>query len=109
MKRLFSTILVVIYVSAYVIASDCIPALPIPHANNAIADAKINGKLHLFSFTGLKTGKTWKDTSRKAYMYVEGDQNWTVLPDVPVKEGRLAASAQAVKMESLLVWRLYSC
>ena len=77
--------------------SQCIPPLPVAHANNAVASIKLKGKLHVFSFAGLKTGKTWKDTSRNAYMFVEGDGSWRVLADLPVTEGRLAASAQGVK------------
>lgn len=76
--------------------ANCIPSLPVPHANNAVAATLTDGKLHVFSFAGLKTGKSWTDTSRYAYMFVEGESNWRTLPDLPVSEGRLAASAAAV-------------
>ncbi|NNF00298.1 MAG: hypothetical protein HKN25_14860 [Pyrinomonadaceae bacterium] len=71
-------------------------ALTVPHANNAVASTVIDGKTHVFSFAGLTKGKSWKDTSKQAFMYVEGDTSWQTLPDLPVKLGRLAASAQAV-------------
>jgi len=71
--------------------------LPVPHANNAVAQVTIKGKTHIFSFTGLTIGKTWKDTSKQAFMYVEGEKEWRRLPDLPVKLGRLAASAQGVR------------
>ncbi len=79
------------------INANCIPPLPEPHANNAVAQLKIEGKFYIFSFAGLKSGKTWKDTSKSAFMYVEGEKNWQKLPDLPVELGRLAASAQGVK------------
>ena len=56
----------------------------------------IDGKYRLFSFAGLKAGKTYKDISKAAYMFAEGDQGWKRLPDLPVNKGRLAASAQGV-------------
>ncbi len=73
-----------------------IPPLPVPHANNAVAAVKLHDQVHLFSFAGLKAGKTWRDTSREAYMFVEGRDAWERLPDLPVAVGRLAATAQAV-------------
>ncbi len=72
-----------------------VPPLGIPHANNAVSDLKVNGKTYLFSFMGLTEGKTWRDTSKRAFMFVEGGNEWRRLPDLPVKEGRLAASAQS--------------
>ena len=74
-----------------------IPVLPIPHANNAVASVTIKGKTHIFSFTGLTKGKTWKDTSKQAFTYIEGENKWRKLPDLHVKLGRLAASAQGVR------------
>jgi N-acetylneuraminic acid mutarotase len=73
-----------------------IPPLPVAHANNAIAAVTLHNQLHIFSFAGLRAGKTWQDTSKEAYMYVEGRGGWERLPDLPVAEGRLAATAEAV-------------
>ena len=56
----------------------------------------LNGKFHIFSFAGLRKGKTWRDTSRHAYMFTVGDTKWQILSDLPVEKGRLAASAEAV-------------
>jgi len=77
-------------------AETCIPALPVAHANNAVAAMEVDGKRTLFSFAGLKAGKTWRDTSKQAFMFTEGDAAWQRLPDLPVGEGRLAATAEAV-------------
>ena len=82
---------------ALFVRAECIPGLPVPHANNAVAQIKIKGKNYIFSFAGLKEGKTWQDTSKSAFMFVEGEKKWRKLPDLPVKIGRLAASAQGVK------------
>lgn len=70
-----------------------IPPLPQPHANNAVAQTLVDGENTVFSFMGLMRGKTFKDISRHAYAYTEGDASWLRLPDVPVNEGRLAATA----------------
>ncbi|WP_262690873.1 Kelch repeat-containing protein [Kordiimonas aestuarii] len=77
-------------------ADTCVPGLPEAHANNAVAASMSDGKAALFSFAGLKAGKTWRDTSRAAYMFKAGDTGWTRLPDLPVEGGRLAATAEAV-------------
>ncbi|UTW54567.1 kelch repeat-containing protein [Kordiimonas sp. SCSIO 12610] len=74
----------------------CLPPLPEPHANNAVASLTINDKLYVVSFAGLREGKTWRDTSKSAYMFIEGNRTWKKMPDIPVQEGRLAASAEAV-------------
>jgi len=77
-------------------AETCIPPLPVAHANNAVAALDLSGKRVLFSFAGLRVGKTWADTSKQAFMFTEGDAAWMRLPDLPVAEGRLAATAEAV-------------
>jgi len=77
-------------------ADSCVPPLPVPHANNAVAAMDMDGKRRLFSFAGLKAGKAWRDTSKEAFMFVEGDADWQRLPDLPVALGRLAATAEAV-------------
>jgi N-acetylneuraminic acid mutarotase len=77
-------------------AADCVPALPEAHANNAVAATEVDGKPALFSFAGLRTGKSWQDTSKDAFMYQAGDSGWHKLPDLPVDGGRLAATAEAV-------------
>lgn len=87
---------VLIGASPSVHGSRCPPPLPVPHANNAVASISHRGKLAVFSVAGLKKGKTWRDTSRHAYMLLEGEDQWRTLPDLPVKEGRLAASAAGV-------------
>ena len=77
--------------------AESVPPLPVSHANNAVASVLIEGKSHIFSFAGLTKGKTWQDTSKQAFMYVDGEGAWRRLPDLPVKLGRLAASAQGVR------------
>ncbi len=96
MRKHLIIYLLVVILSCLTPAQD-VPSIPVPHANNAVAQVSINGKTHIFSFAGLTKGKTWKDTSKQAFMFVEGEPAWRRLPDLPVKEGRLAASAQGVR------------
>ncbi|MBL4639772.1 MAG: hypothetical protein JKY57_04510 [Kordiimonadaceae bacterium] len=88
----------ILFVSSFAAQADtvCVPPLPVAHSNNAVATMVVNGEPALFSFAGLQEGKTWADTSKESYMYVSGTGAWQQLPDVPVKEGRLAATAEAV-------------
>ena len=74
-------------------AADGIPDLPAPVANNAVASVTVEGRDHIFSFMGLGPGKTHTDIVKSAYMLRTGDAVWQQLPDVPVAEGRLAATA----------------
>ena len=73
------------------------PSLPVPHANNAVAQVTIDDQTTIFSFMGLKPGKAYTDISRQAYSYAEGADTWQRLPDVPVPEGRLAATAVGLR------------
>lgn len=75
------------------VRAECVPPLPEPHANNAVAQVALEGKTMLFSFLGLTRGKRHTDISKKAYAHTVGDSGWQALPDVPVTEGRLAATA----------------
>ncbi len=75
------------------VSAQDIPPLPEPIANNAVAHVSVGGRDYIFSFLGLKPGKSYSDTSRSAYMFASGDKAWQHLPDVPVAQGRLAATA----------------
>ena len=73
-----------------------LPPLPVAHSNNAVAGYDSPAGPVLFSFMGLKAGKTYQDISKAAYMLRVGEGGWIQIPDVPVPEGRLAATAQVV-------------
>jgi N-acetylneuraminic acid mutarotase len=97
MQRLSGSILAIMLASTAMQAADvCLPPLPEAHANNAVAALVLDGKNYIMSFAGLKRGKTWKDTSKSAYMLRLGQKGWEKLPDIPVADGRLAASAEGV-------------
>ncbi|WP_374764077.1 Kelch repeat-containing protein [Yunchengibacter salinarum] len=76
-------------------AADGPPPLPVPHANNAVAAVTVAGRTYVMSATGLMPGKTHADTSRALYIHEQGAPGWRRLPPLPVKQGRLAATAQA--------------
>lgn len=71
-------------------------ALPEPISNNAVAVADGPEGPTLYSFNGLKAGKTWKDTSNAAYACVIATQSCKAIAPVPVPEGRLASAAVTV-------------
>ncbi|MEO9601599.1 hypothetical protein [Parasphingorhabdus sp.] len=70
--------------------------LPEPIANNAVAVADGPDGLTLYSFNGLKAGKTWNDTSNAAYACVIATESCETIAPVPVPEGRLASVAATV-------------
>jgi hypothetical protein len=54
-----------------------LPALPEAVSNNAVALLAGDDGIHLYSMLGLKSGKTWQDTSSGAmhYFSVQGEAN----------------------------------
>lgn len=68
-------------------------ALPIPISNNAVALAEGPDGPTLYSFNGLKSGKTWQDTSNAAFACIISIKDCEEIASVPVSEGRLASSA----------------
>ena len=67
--------------------------LPEPISNNAVAVADGPDGPTLYSFNGLKAGKSWKDTSNAAYACVIATETCKIIASVPVPEGRLASAA----------------
>lgn len=70
--------------------------LPEPITNNAVSVADGPEGPTLYSFNGLKAGKTWKDSSNAAYACVIASQACRAIAPVPVAEGRLASAAVTV-------------
>lgn len=71
-------------------------ALPEPITNNAVAVADSQDGPTLYSFNGLKAGKSWNDTSNAAYACVIATETCKAIAPVPVTEGRLASAAVTV-------------
>jgi len=81
------------------LVEEALPALPEAVSNNAVALLVGEDGIHLYSMLGLRSGKTWQDTSSEAvhYFSVKGGANgtWQNIEPVPGGKGRLAASAVA--------------
>ncbi|MFQ5564395.1 MAG: Kelch repeat-containing protein [Parvularculaceae bacterium] len=73
-----------------------VAALPVAHANNAVAAVSREEKTTLYSFNGLRAGKTWRDISRMAFACTLPDGACRRIADVPVERGRLASVAVAL-------------
>ena len=67
--------------------------LPIAHSNNAVAIASAAGQPTLYSFNGLRAGKSHTDVSKQAFACPLAASACEQIADVPVPEGRLASSA----------------
>lgn len=70
--------------------------LPVPMSNNAVALAEGPDGPTLFSFNGLKSGKSWQDTSNSAFACTISIKICEEIAPVPVSAGRLASSAVTV-------------
>lgn len=71
-------------------------ALPEPISNNAVAVVDGPDGPTLYSFNGLKSGKTWQDSSNAAYACVIATEICQTIASVPVPDGRLASVAVTV-------------
>lgn len=67
--------------------------LPEPHANNAVALVPGEAEAVIWSFNGLRAGKTHEDVSKAAFNCVLPWGGCRVAQDVPVEQGRLASVA----------------
>ncbi len=72
------------------------PDMPMPVGNNAVAVVCRDGRPVFLSFLGLGPGRSWRDITRAAFAYDFARGAWERLPDVPVGEGRLAATAVGI-------------
>jgi len=70
--------------------------LPVPISNNAVALAEGPDGPTLYSFNGLKSGKTWQEASNAAFACIISIKECEEIAPVPVNEGRLASSAVTV-------------
>jgi len=73
-----------------------LPRLPVPVTNNAVTSVHTEGGTQLYTFNGLLEGKTWRDTTARAWTLPPGADAWVELPPVPEGEGRLASVAVTV-------------
>lgn len=75
---------------------EILPALPEPVTNNAVALLPDGQGFQLYSALGLASGKSWRDSSSKAFHFSSHTEQWEQLQSVPGSGGRLAASAVVV-------------
>ena len=68
-------------------------ALPAAHSNNAVAIAEGANGPTLFSFNGLRSGKSHADISKAAFACAIARRRCEAIKDVPVPQGRLASVA----------------
>ncbi|MBT8132332.1 MAG: galactose oxidase [Gammaproteobacteria bacterium] len=73
-----------------------LPDLPLAVSNNAVAAVELDDGVHIVSAMGLLAGKTWRDTTSRAWHLAPGSPQWRELAPVPGPAGRLAASAVGV-------------
>ncbi len=71
-------------------------SLPEPVTNNATALASGPDGPTLYSFNGLKAGKSWQNTSNAAFACVIARSTCETIDPVPVEQGRLASAAVTV-------------
>ncbi|HMC74707.1 MAG TPA: hypothetical protein VKG87_10405, partial [Terriglobales bacterium] len=97
MKKLLLIIFLLLLASQFITAERKWTSLPIPLSNNAVAAAKVNKKLVVFSFMGIGAEKTWNSISNKAFGLDTDNGKWSEIRPVPGPAGRLGSVAVTVK------------
>lgn len=78
------------------------PDLPAPVTNNAVASGRTSLGWTLFSALGVDSTKRWSGITRRAFSWTLDATQWSELPPVPGRVGRLAANAVVVRGRLLL-------
>ena len=97
MMRFIALLVPLIFALATQAAEPKWAPLPIPLSNNAVALARVNKRLVLFSFMGIGAQKNWTDISNRAFSLDPQDEKWNEIRPVPGPAGRLGSSAVTVK------------
>jgi N-acetylneuraminic acid mutarotase len=97
MKKFIILLLFLFLISGLQAAERKWSPLPVPLSNNAVASAKINKNLVVFSFMGIGAQKTWNAISNQAFRLETETGKWSEIRPVPGPSGRLASSAVTVK------------
>lgn len=93
-----SLLLVTLLAAAPAIAhAQEVPDLPAPVTNNAVASGRTSLGWTLFSALGVDSTKRWSGIAGRAFSWTPGATQWTELPPVPGRVGRLASSAAVVR------------
>jgi hypothetical protein len=97
MKKFLLIIFLLLLASQFITAERKWTSLPMPLSNNAVAAAKVNKKLVVFSFMGIGAEKTWNSISNKAFGLDTDNGKWSEIRPVPGPAGRLGSVAVTVK------------
>ena len=97
MKKLCLLVILLLILTQVIIAERKWTALPVPLSNNAVAAAKVNKKLVVFSFMGIGPEKTWSAISNRAFGLDTENGKWSEIRPVPGPAGRLGSVAVTVK------------
>src|SRR5438045_523046 len=87
MKKLLLIIFLLLLASQFITAERKWTSLPMPLSNNAVAAAKVNKKLVVFSFMGIGAEKTWNSISNKAFGLDTDNGKWSEIRPVPGPAG----------------------
>lgn len=97
MNKSIPFIVLFLFLSGLTAAERKWTSLPVAVANNAVAAAKVNKKLVVFSFMGIGAEKTWNAISNRAFGLDTENGKWSEIRPVPGPAGRLGSVAVTVK------------
>jgi hypothetical protein len=71
--------------------------MPEPVANHAVIAVQLNNQSFVYSFAGIDPSKLWSGIHKRCFKYDVDQETWSLLPDLPNGNGRIAAGASVVK------------
>jgi len=66
-------------------------------SNTAVAGITISNRPYVYVFSGIDSTKNYQGIHARSYKYDLIDDEWTVLPDLPGGQDRIAAGASTIK------------
>lgn len=84
-----------------------LPDMPEPVANNSVVEGWCGDSLCVYSFCGIDSTKVYSGIHNKAFRYNTVSQTWSVLPNVPDPEGKIAAGASLIQNHIYLAGGYY--
>lgn len=96
-SRRFLLVLATLAACPAIAGAQDVPDLPAPFTNNAVASGRTSLGWTLFSALGVDSTKRWSGIVRRAFSWTPGATQWSELPPVPGRVGRLAANAVVVR------------
>ena len=78
-------------------------SMPEPVSNNAVTSIEVDGKMYIYSFSGIDSTKLYSGIHKRCFKYDVQADIWSRIPDLPNGNGRIAAGASVINGKIYIV------